>query len=193
MKAGLNFSEEDIVEAMSELKGYIDLTPHDFKELYAKVYQQARRRILESQKAREIMNSPAVAITETASVSELVELLDQKGISGLPVLNSQGLLVGVVSEKDVLLALGERPSAGQMRLVSRFCDASPGVCGDIRLKQVREIMSSPAVGIQTEATLAEVLNLFESRAINRLPVIDSDGLVAGIITRANLITAVSNL
>lgn len=193
MKIEPNFSEEDIIEAMGELKGYIDLTPHDFKELYIKVYQQARRRILESKKAGEIMNSPAVLISDTASVSDLVELLDQKGISGLPVVDAQGNLTGVVSEKDVLLALGERPSAGPMRLVSRFCDVPQAVCGDIRLKKVREIMSSPAVSIPAEATLAELLSLFESRAINRLPVTGPDGQVSGIITRADLISAVSGL
>ncbi|UQZ88967.1 hypothetical protein C4J81_07060 [Deltaproteobacteria bacterium Smac51] len=187
------FSEDDVIKAMRDLPGYIDLTPHDFKLLYEKVYNLARRRLLEEKKARDIMTSPAVTITGSATVQELAALLDKTGISGLPVADTDGKLLGVVSEKDVLRAIGEEPTAGLMRLASRSFEERPPDCACARHRPVEEIMTAPAFSVSEEATMAEIVRLFQAKAINRVPVVGMDGAVVGIITRSNVISAVCGI
>lgn len=188
-----SLSEEDIIEGMKAIDGYIDLTPHDFKTLYEKVYEMARKRILSEYSAKDIMKSPALAIGMDSSLEELVMLLSEHGYSGLPVTDSQGMLAGVVSSKDVLTALGFPPTAHSMLLVAESLKQPLDLGPKIEGKTVRDIMSAPPVFVTPEASMADIAMIFRQKTINRLPVADASGKLLGIITRENLINSLSRL
>jgi len=191
--AGTGFSEEDVIEGMKELRAYIDLTPNDFKQLYEHVHKIARRRIFQQISAADIMTSPATVVGESLTLEEAVGVLAGRRISGAPVVDGENRLTGVISEKDILRVLGENPTAGLMNVVDSCLRRTFEFGETPGLKRVGEIMSRPAVSVGPESRLGDIVRLFEEKSINRLPVADSSGAVLGIITRSNVITAVSRL
>lgn len=193
VEPAINFSEEDVVAAMKELPGYIDLTPNDFRQLYEQAYQIARRRIFQQIQAEEIMTRPAVTVNENQTLLTAIGILAEHHIAGAPVVDDQRRLTGVISEKDILRALGEKPTAGLMNIVDRCLRPAFAFSADPRTEKVREIMSRPPVSLELDSRLGDIVRIFAEKSINRLPVTGPDGRVAGIITRTDLISAVVKL
>lgn len=186
-------SEEDILRGMEALRGYVDLTPQDFRVLYANVHALAYERLLRERTAADIMTSPVVTVRESSSVGECIGLLAEREISGAPVVDARGIIVGIVSEKDILRLLGRRPETHLMRLIDDSI-RQPLQPSPVLLRAgIAVIMSAPVVAAGPETTLGELARIFGSHAINRLPVTDGHGMVLGIITRADMIRAISEL
>lgn len=184
-------SEEDVIEGMRALEGYIDLTPHDFKSLYEKVYIFTRRRILRETRAADIMTQPVITVRETDTLEQLVRLLANHAISGAPVVNAQGKLTGVISEKDILCLMGRDPNSHIMRLIADSLFRPLCLDAESRNIKVSGIMSTPPRYVEERTSLGEIISMFETKAINRLPVTDEEGRAVGIITRDDMITAIS--
>jgi CBS-domain-containing membrane protein len=110
--------------AMKAMQGYIDITPADFKEVYRVAYALARKRMLSARKAAEIMTSPVLTLPADADLIATATLLAENGISGAPVIDGAGRVVGVVSEKD--LAQDDRPYP---KLTRGRCGRNPLVLG----------------------------------------------------------------
>lgn len=193
IQKGVVFSDEDIVEAMRGIPGYIDVTPGDFKVIFSKAYEQACDKILHDAKAASIMSAPAVCIGQERSLAELVALLAGHGISGAPVLDEGGRVVGVVSEKDVLRRLGRNPELSLIRLVTASLDEPFFVTDEQRGTSVKGLMSAPPVTAGPDAALGELLALFQKKPINRLPVVDKDMGPLGVISRQDVIKAFGRL
>ena len=93
----LPLSEDDALEAMKELHGYFDLTPHDFRELSAMAYSAAFSRLLRQRAALGVMTAPARDVGAADGIGVLIALLAEASISGVPVLDARRKLAGVVS------------------------------------------------------------------------------------------------
>ncbi|MEV0173601.1 CBS domain-containing protein [Streptomyces sp. NPDC050803] len=125
----------------------------------------------------DVMTHTVVAVGSEANFKEIVELLDQWKVSALPVLAGEGRVVGVVSEADLLLKeeyrdtdegdLAERAKAGAVT--------------------AGELMSTPAVTVHADATLAEAARIMARRHVKRLPVVDGVGLLQGVVSRSDLL------
>lgn len=186
-------SEEDILRGMEALHGFVDLTPQDFRALYANVHALAYERLLRERTAADIMTSPVATVGESSSVGECIGLLAEREISGAPVVDARGTLVGIISEKDILRLLGKRPETHLMRLIDDSTRQPLQPSPTLLQAGVATIMSTPVVAAGPETTLAELARIFGGHAINRLPVADGHGVVLGIITRADMIRAISEL
>lgn len=186
------FSEDDVMRAMREIPGYIDVTPGDFKIIFTRAYAFARKKMLHDTRAGAIMQRPAVCIGQDQSIAELIALLAERCISGVPVLNADGKVAGVVSEKDVLRFLGRSADIRVMHLVADSLERPLTLSAEQRRHSVGAIMSSPPVTVEKEATLEEIIDIFHNRQINRLPVVE-DGTPLGVITRRTIINAFGRL
>ncbi len=187
------FTEEDVLEAMREIPGYIDITPGDFQVIFAKAYEYARKKILHSARAGTFMRQPAICIFEEQPVAELIALLDKHQIAGVPVLDAGGKVVGVVSEKDILRSLGRNTQTKLMHLVADSLDTPFTLTEEERRRSLKQIMSSPPVTVTSDTLLEEIIAIFDTRSINRLPVVDAEGAPVGVITRHNIIKAFGKL
>ncbi|MFD9905768.1 CBS domain-containing protein [Streptomyces sp. NPDC059063] len=129
------------------------------------------------------MTHTTIAIGRDASFKELVELIEQWKVSALPVLEGEGRVVGVVSEAD-LLPKEEFRDADPVRydVVRRLSDLAKA--GAVT---AGELMSSPAVTVHPDATLAEAARIMAHRRIKRLPVVDASGLLQGVVSRSDLL------
>jgi CBS domain-containing protein len=133
---------------------------------------------------KDVMTTSVVAVREDADFKEMVHALRSRRISAFPVIDAAGRVIGVVSEADLLVkeATPELPQ-GLVRLAWRLKDRSKaaGVTA-------AEVMTKPAVTIGQHATVAEAARIMQSRRVKRLPVVDDDGRLRGIVSRADLLS-----
>jgi len=147
-------------------------------------------------RARDVMTPHVITLDPDASVQELARLLSERGISGVPVVDSDEQLVGIVSEGDLL----HRAETGTERRVerrrSRWLDT---IASDDDLareyvkahgRKVKDVMTANVISVPDTMELADVATLLETKRIKRVPVV-RDGKIVGIISRANLVRALA--
>jgi CBS domain-containing protein len=145
-------------------------------------------------KAHDVMTWGAITVEPDASVTRAVRLMLQNKISGLPVVDANGQLVGMVTEGDFLRRgeLGtkrQRPRwleflLGPGRLATEYVQSSG--------QKVSQVMTPEPKTITPETPLEEVVGLMETRRIKRVPVVKGGKLV-GIVSRANLLHALATV
>lgn len=143
--------------------------------------------------ARDVMSTPVISVTEDASVADVARLLLSKGISGVPVLDAGGRLVGIVSEGDLVRRVEsgtERTPSWWLRV---FGDGEDQVREYAKThgRRVRDVMSREVTTVREETPIAEIAELLERRRIKRVPVVRGDEVV-GIVSRANLLQALAS-
>lgn len=140
----------------------------------------------------DIMSAPVVSVPPSASIGEAAGLMLAHRISGLPVVTSDGKLVGMVSEGDFL----RRGELGTERKRSAWLEffVSPGKSADEYVRThgrtVQEVMTGDVITIRRKAALDEVVEAMSTHHVKRLPVVDNGKLV-GIISRSDLLRAVT--
>ena len=143
-------------------------------------------------KASDVMTRNVLSVTPDATVAEAVELMLERGISGLFVVDAAGVLVGVVTEGDLLRRdeLGtERRKSWWLRLI-----ASPGrQAADFTRthgRKVADVMTHDVVSVDADDPLESIVALMEGHRIKRVPVLQGDRVV-GVVSRADLLRALS--
>jgi CBS domain-containing protein len=133
------------------------------------------------------MNPDVLTVRPETPLKEVAHRLVERGISGMPVCDENGRVLGVVSEADILYKeRGEaRKGAGLLALLLEPHDDADRKIG---ARTAGEAMTSPAVTIEPNRRLAEAARVMLERGINRLPVV-RDGKLVGIVTRADLVRA----
>jgi CBS domain-containing protein len=138
----------------------------------------------------DIMSSPAVACRDTVYFEEAAELLAEHDISGMPVVDENGEVVGVISERDLAHALGSPLVRLAVRRQPHGHSLQPVVDLPREARHVRDLMTSPAMVVGPDTSLSELALRFSGERINRLPVVD-DGRLIGVVTRGDVLAAVA--
>jgi CBS domain-containing protein len=145
-------------------------------------------------KAQDVMTRSVISIGPNETVARAIRLMLQKRISGLPVIDVMGRLVGMVTEGDFL----RRAETSTHRQRPRWLEfiVGPGRLADEYVhahgRKIHEVMTPDPVTITEDTPLEEVVTLMEKRRIKRVPVVRGDRVV-GIVSRANLLHAVAGL
>jgi CBS domain-containing protein len=142
--------------------------------------------------ASDVMTRNVVSVRPDTSVAEAIRLMLDNRISGLPVIDAAGRLVGILTEGDLL----RRGETGTERHRPRWLEIlmGPGRLASEYVRthgrRVEEIMTRDLVSVTPQTPLDEVVGLMESRRIRRVPVLDGD-LPIGIVSRADLLRALA--
>ena len=140
-------------------------------------------------KVRDVMTSQVVSVRPATHLKDLARLLSERRISGVPVVDEDGELVGMVSEADLVAKQVGRPLSRRTPLDWIFGERpSPWEQRTRAATTVGQAMTAPAITVGADRPLREAAALMVDRGVNRLPVIESGRLV-GIITRADLVRA----
>ena len=145
-------------------------------------------------KAADVMTLGAVTIRSDAAVSEAARLMLQYAISGLPVVDAAGRLVGIITEGDFL----RRTETGTGQHRPRWLEflLGPGRLADEYVhshgRRVEEVMTRQVVTVAEETSVDEIVRLMERHRIKRVPVV-RDNSVVGIVSRANLVRGLARL
>lgn len=142
--------------------------------------------------AADVMTPTVVSVDPDMTVQDLAKLLSERGISGAPVVDAGGRMVGIVSEGDLLhrAELGTE-RRGERRTSWWLEQFAAGLARDYvksHGRTVKDIMTRDVVAVAEDADLADVARLLETKRIKRVPVLH-DGKIVGIVSRANLVRA----
>lgn len=184
-----DLSDGDIYEAMKQIQGYLDITPSDLGEIYRLAFRHARARLNRPIKAAEVMSRPVHHVGVNTPLGDVAELMARQRISGVPVLDEAGRVAGVISEKDFLSRMGAADSTHVMGIIAACLGGKGCVAAPIRGRTASDIMAAPAITVLEDATALEIMEIFSLRRINRVPVIDGSGRLAGIVSRADILRA----
>ncbi|MET7695710.1 CBS domain-containing protein [Streptomyces sp. NPDC005483] len=131
----------------------------------------------------DVMTHTVAAVGRKATFKEIVQLIQDRKVSALPVVEGEGRVVGVVSEADLLPKEEFRDSDPdrytQLRRLSDLAKAGAVTA--------EELMTSPALTTRPDSTLAQAARTMAHARVKRLPVVDERGLLEGIVSRADLL------
>jgi CBS domain-containing protein len=139
-------------------------------------------------KVRDLMSADVVTVGADVSLKEVARILTERRISGLPVLDAQGDVIGVVSEADILFKTkgsDERSGGFLGWLLLEHVEAE----AKLTARTAGDAMTAPPITIGPERDASEGAARMTSLGVNRLPVVDEDGTLLGILTRADLVRA----
>ena len=145
-------------------------------------------------RAHQIMTRTVITVTPDTRIAEAANTMLQKHVSGLPVIDASGNLVGIVSEGDFI----RRSEIGTGRKRGRFLKfiLGPGKAATDFVHEhgskVSEIMTPEPLTITEDTPLDQIVQLMEKNNVKRLPVMRGE-MVVGIVSRANLLQAVASL
>lgn len=138
------------------------------------------------------MSVKVVTVSPSASVRDVAALMVEKHLSGLPVLNDSGKLVGIVSEGDLL----RRPEIGTEKHRRRWASFFVGADEQAREftkshgLRVADIMTEQVTHVSESTSLGDIVELMEKHKVKRLPVL-SEGKLVGIVSRVDLLRALA--
>ena len=143
-------------------------------------------------RAHQIMTRSVITVAPDAGILDAANTMLRHHVSGLPVVDSAGRLVGIVSEGDFI----RRSEISTQRKRGRWLKV---LLGDSAVDYVQEhgrrvsdVMTSDPITVTEDATLEEIVDTMETNGVKRLPVMRGDELV-GLVSRANLMQAVASL
>jgi CBS domain-containing protein len=133
------------------------------------------------------MSKNAITIARDADLHEAARILSENRISGAPVVDEQGRVIGVISEADLLTLAG-------LKREHTFKDVLRNILGEPvparkRGNKVEDVMSFPPITAKADDDIGDVAEILDNRRIKRLPVVDDNGKLVGIIARADIVRA----
>jgi CBS domain-containing protein len=139
-------------------------------------------------RVQDLMTTEVLTVPATAPLKDAAALMAEHRVSGLPVVDGDGHVLGVVSEGDILFketGPPDRPS-----LLERLLTV-PSTRPDLKLaaRSAGEAMSAPAVTIGPRRPITEAATRMIDEGVNRLPVVDDEQRLIGIVTRADFVRA----
>jgi CBS domain-containing protein len=137
---------------------------------------------------QDVMTQDVLSITKFESIMQVADILTEKNISGLPVVDKDNRVLGIITQADILSMVG-------VRREHTFKDLLKHMLGEALPERrigdhVGDIMTSPALTIKPDANIAEAVRIMEEKRIRRLTVADDKNKLIGIITRADILKAV---
>lgn len=148
----------------------------------------------------QIMRADVLTTTPDARAEEAARLLREHHVSGLPVVDEEGRVVGVLTQTDLVRDLHAAQGVNSARgLLDLLLDSAPNVGESLlemcrhrlRRARVRDLMSAPAVTVPRTASVKEAARRMRTHGRNRLPVVDARERLVGIVTRRDLLAALS--
>jgi CBS-domain-containing membrane protein len=184
-------TDEDFRAALRDLRTYVDISIEDVKKICSLAIKHARERIARSVPVSDVMTRKVVVVSKHADLHEVSRILSENRISGVPVVDNENCVIGVISEADVLAMTG----IGRGHSVK---DLIRHLLGEPLPKReeghrVENFMSSPAITTGPDKDIREAAAILDEKDIKRLPVVDDKQRLVGIISRGDIVRAMGTI
>ena len=184
----LELNAEDFNNALKEFNSYIDVSLEDLLQINQLAQKHSQLRQTEQLHVSDIMSRDVTTVTADTSLRDAARLLLEMRISGLPVVDAQHTLIGVVTEADFLAAMGipsHHPAHNLWQTLETMFRHKP-VAMTVPDK-VGDIMSPEIITLHADNNLHDVIETMKQHHIKRVVITDEQQKVQGIITRSNLV------
>jgi len=137
-------------------------------------------------KVRDLMTTDPLTVSPDTLLKEAARTMVRNKVSGLPVL-VDGALVGIVTEGDFLRQEANRDQPYRFSLLDALFGEGPSDPPSV--EAVAEVMTEMVISTTPEVTIGEAARIMANKRVKRLPVVDEDGVLIGIISRADVVNA----
>jgi len=146
--------------------------------------------------AKDVMTADVVTIRKDSSIEELSELLIENKISGVPVTDEKGGLIGIVTEADIIVRDTDLHFPRYFKLLDAiiYLESLSKFRDNLKkhlATKVEDIMTRKVITIKPQTLLSQASEIMLEKKINRLPVVDDAGNLAGIVTRADIVRSMA--
>lgn len=150
------------------------------------------KKFLAQRLAKDIMTRKVLYIEKGTPVHDIFRIFMQNNIMGVPVVDNDKKVVGIVTERDLAVREKEIPPPAAVNLLGSVVYLGDMEKYNQRLRKklgqlATDVMTSPAMTLNETATLSEVLEFMERHGVNRVPIVDNRDKLCGIVTRTDII------
>ncbi|MEU4659160.1 CBS domain-containing protein [Streptomyces sp. NPDC023723] len=141
-------------------------------------------------KVGSVMTRDVVRAEYGTPFKEVARLLAERRVSGLPVVDEEEHVLGVLSETDLMMHQARTPVPYEPARRFRFAALTPGVrrqAAKARARTAGQLMTAPPVTVHADDTIVEAARLMARRRVERLPVLDEEDRLVGIVTRGDVL------
>ncbi|MCX5716981.1 MAG: CBS domain-containing protein [Nitrospirae bacterium] len=177
--------DQDVASAIKDMKLNLNLSAEVLGKIYSCACRHARARAASATCVRAAMSRNVLSVNKFEDITRAVNILAENNISGLPVVDRENHVVGIISEADVVSMVGSRRP-------HTFKDLLRHVLGHPIPERkmghiVGDIMTSPVVTIHPDTEISEAVRLMDERKVRRLPVVDKEQRLIGLISRSDIV------
>ena len=182
-------SEDDLMAALKETKTYAQISAEDLKKIYSIAFKHAKSRLTSKILVRDVMSENVIAAQKFDDITSAARILSENNISGLPVVDKENRVIGIISEADVLAMMGtQRQHTFKDFIMHLFGHPLPErKMGDL----VGDIMTPTPITIRPDADISEAAKIMDEKRIRRLAVVDPENRLVGVISRRDILKAIS--
>lgn len=143
-------------------------------------------------RAKDIMRTNVILVRKDDKLEYIIRLLMYNHISGVPVVDMENHLLGVVSEQDIVVKRQGLNISSYMEYMTSILFIDGNKPNETIIRKIdsvtaADVMTTPAYAVHPDATVTDVVILMMNRQINRIPVVDSENRLMGIIGRNDLL------
>ena len=179
-------TDADILDAMQHIPGYLDITTEDFRSIYHLAHRHAIERLFKGVTAKRLMRTDIIPLQQNATLDRAAMMLAESGYKGLPVVDENGHVAGMLTETDFMKRLKAK---NFMELLLKLLDDSFEFTHRCHESVVIDAMTKPAVTVGHHAGLLEIMKKFDLHPGRSMPVVDADGKLLGLLLRKDFIAA----
>ncbi len=184
----LGLDREDLHSALRDLDVYLDISEDDLDQVFGRAGLHAFRRKMGNIRCGDIMSRDVVTAEFDTELEEIWARLRFHRIKAMPVVDSSGHIIGIVTLVDFLKRVDLKTYQTFIDRLTRFIRRSPGVDAG-KPKVVGQIMTSPVLTVRADRHIAELVALMSDQGLHHIPVVEEDGRLAGMVTQTDLIAA----
>jgi CBS domain-containing protein len=153
-------------------------------------YHSAKRLIPKQVKIKELMTTALITAAPETPVAEVIRLMIENSLKGLPVVDERFQPVGMITQNDLIPKAGMPVRLGLLTQLDQAFSAP--FFNKIEALKVQEIMSQPVVTVEAEQRLAQAVHLMIKHGLKRLPVVDDAGVLVGMVSRIDIFQSIAN-
>ena len=179
-------TDEDILDAMQHIPGYLDITTEDFRTIYQLAHRHALQRLCAGVTADRLMRTEILPISPKSTLTQAARQLVTSGYKSLPVVDGEGNVVGMLTETDFMKYLKVKD---MMTLLLQLLEGTFDVTQQYQQTIVSTVMTQPVVSIPQHAEFMDIIVAFEKHGGRSMPVMSVDGKMSGLLLRRDFFAA----
>ncbi len=182
----LELTDEDILDAMQHIPGYLDISTEDFRLVYHLAHRHALERVFSNLSAEQMMRIGIEPLDPELPLDKAAATMAQQGLKSLPVVDADHRVIGMLTETDFLRRL---QADTFLQLLLRLVTDIDGFSHRCHETPVRTAMTPKVITLSRDASFADIVSAFHAHDGRSMPVVDEQGKLLGLLLRKDFLDA----